>query len=126
MKQEEKQITSEEVEKEAQERYEKELKERPPFYLDALPLKPGEIVYSKLSEEERFQVLTRYLGDICVFTKSQLQIIADQYILIEFLCKKLGVDVKAEKAELTKQLKLQKEQELEKSKQDLINAAKNA
>lgn len=79
----------------------------------------GEVDFSKLSDGDKFQLLTRYLNDICSITKSMLQITADEYVLIELICKKLGIDVKAEKAELVKKYKAQMEENIQKSKEAL-------
>jgi hypothetical protein len=113
--------TIKDLEKEQEENYKKLLKEQPPIYIDELLLKPNEIVFSKLDEGERFQVLTRYLNDLCTFTKSILQITADQYILIELLCKKQGIDVKAEKQAIAKRIKEQMDTNIEKSKEQIKN-----
>ena len=85
----------------------------------------GEVDFSKLSDGDKFQVLTRYLNDICSITKSMLQITADQYVLIELICKKLGIDVKAEKQELVKKYKAQMEENIQKSKEALESLAEN-
>ena len=79
----------------------------------------GEVDFSKLSDGDKFQLLTRYLNDICSITKSMLQITADEYVLIELICKKLGIDVKAEKAELVKKYKSQLDENIRKSKEEL-------
>lgn len=81
--------------------------------------------FSKLSNGDKFQVLTRYLNDLCSMEKSMLQIVADQYILIEFMCKKMGIDVKAEKEELTKKIQEQFEQTERAAKQALAQAKVN-
>lgn len=85
----------------------------------------GEVDFSKLSDGDKFQLLTRYLNDICSITKSMLQITADQYVLIELICKKLGIDVKAEKQELVKKYKAQMEENIQKSKEALESLAEN-
>ena len=90
------------------EEYKKALEENPPKIIDKLDFGPGEIVFSKLDDGERFQVITRYLNDICSITKSMLQITADQYVIIEFLCKKLGIDVAKEKFKSNKKNNYQK------------------
>lgn len=85
----------------------------------------GEVDFSKLSEGDKFQLLTRYLNDICSITKSMLQITADQYVLIELICKKIGIDVKAEKQELVKKYKAQMEEDFRKSKEALESLSEN-
>ena len=85
----------------------------------------GEVDFSKLNDGDKFQLLTRYLNDICSITKSMLQITADQYVLIELVCKKLGIDVKAEKQELVKKYKAQMEENIQKSKQELERLSQN-
>lgn len=85
----------------------------------------GEVDFSKLSDGDKFQLLTRYLNDICSITKSMLQITADQYVLIELICKKMGIDVKAEKQELVKKYRAQMEENIQKSKEALESLADN-
>ena len=104
------------------EEYKKALEENQPKIIEKLDFGPGEIVFSKLDDGERFQVITRYLNDICSITKSMLQITADQYVIIEFLCKKLGVDVAKEKRELAEKIQKQQEEELSKVKEEIKKA----
>ena len=85
----------------------------------------GEVDFSKLNDGDKFQLLTRYLNDICSITKSMLQITADQYVLIELICKKLGIDVKKEKQELVKKYKAQMEENIQKSKKELERLSQN-
>ena len=85
----------------------------------------GEVDFSKLSDEDKFQLLTRYFNDICAITKSMLQITADQYVLIELICKKMGIDVKAEKQALVKKYKAQMEENIQKGKEALESFKKN-
>lgn len=80
--------------------------------------------FSQLSEGDKFQVLTRYLNDICAITKSNLQIMADLYVLMEFVCAKLGIDVKKLKAELARAVKKQQEENIKASKKELLKASK--
>ena len=104
------------------EEYKKALEENPPKIIEKLDFGPGEIVFSKLHYGERFQVITQYLNDICSITKSMLQITADQYVIIEFLCKKLGIDVAKEKRELAEKIQKQQEEELSKVKEEIKKA----
>lgn len=85
----------------------------------------GEVDFSKLSEGDKFQLLTRYFNDTCAITKSMLQIVADQYVLIELICKKMGIDVKAEKQALVKKYKAQMEENIRKGKEALESLNKN-
>ena len=62
--------------------------------VDQLERMNGEVDFSKLSDGDKFQLLTRYLNDICSITKSMLQITADQYVLIELICKKIRKVIK--------------------------------
>lgn len=77
--------------------------------------------FSQLPEGDKFQVLTRYLNDVCSINKSTLQIVADLYVLMEFICENMGIDVKAKKLELAKKIKAQMDKDLEKSKEQLQN-----
>lgn len=108
-----------EIEKANQEKYEEELKANPPKVINELPKKPGEIVFSELKEGDRFQVLTRYLSDIATMLRSLVQLQADEYVLTEFICEKLGIDVKKKKQELVKKLMGDMDKKIEDSKQEL-------
>ena len=77
--------------------------------------------FSQLPEGDKFQVLTRYLSDICSINKSTLQIVADLYVLMEFLCEEKGIDVQKKKMELAKKIKAQMDKNLEESKKQLKN-----
>lgn len=102
-----------------------EQKEKRVMVIEELERGDGEVDFSKLSDGDKFQLLTRYLNDICSITKSMLQIVADGYVLIEFMCKQMGIDVKAEKQKLTQKLKAQMEENIQKSKKQLENASKS-
>lgn len=116
---EEKQLTEQEL-------YEKELEQNPPKRLQKLDLRPGEFYFGDLSEDEKYQVFIRYFNDICSINKSTLQIVADLYVLLEFICENMGIDVKAKKMELARNIKAQMKENMEKSKEELKNAAKKA
>lgn len=100
-------------------------KEKNVVVVEELERFDNEVDFSKLSEGDKFQLVTRYFNDICSITKSVLQIVADQYVLVEFICKKLGIDVKAEKQELVKKYKAQMEENIKKGKEALQNIGKN-
>ena len=102
-----------------------ENEEKKVVIIEELERGEGEVDFSKLNDGDKFQLLTRYLNDICSITKSMLQITADQYVLIELVCKKLGIDVKAEKQELVKKYKAQMEENIQKSKQELERLSQN-
>ncbi len=106
--------------------YEKELKENPPKVIEHLDRRPGEVDFSKLDEEDYKQLLVRYLNDVCSINKSTLQILADLYVLVEFLCENSGIDVKAKKMELARKIKAQMEENIKKSKEQLVKAAQKA
>lgn len=91
--------------------------------IESLERGDGEVDFSKLPDGDKFQLLTRYLNELCSITKSLLQIMADEYVLTEFICKNLGIDVKHEKAELAKKIKAQMEENIQKSKEQLENLA---
>lgn len=82
--------------------------------------------FSRLPEGDKFQVLCRYLNDVCSINKSTLQIVADIYVLLEFVCEKMGIDVKKQKMELARKIKGQMEQNIEDSKEQIEKAAKQA
>ena len=77
--------------------------------------------FSQLPEGDKFQVLTRYLNDICSINKSTLQIVADLYVLMEFMCEKEGIDVRKKKLELAQKIKAQMDKDIKESKEQLEN-----
>ena len=102
-----------------------EAKEKNVVVIDKLERAEGEVDFSKLNDEDKFQLVCRYFNDLCSITKSLLQIQADQYVLVEFICKNLGIDVKKEKQELAKKIKAQMEENIQKSKEQLQEVAKD-
>lgn len=81
--------------------------------------------FSQLPEGDKFQLTCRYLNDLCSITKSTLQIIADLYVLMEFICEHEGIDVKAKKQELARKIQEKMDLDIENSKKELQKASKN-
>lgn len=104
---------------------EKEQKKQP-IVVEKLDKTPDKIDFSKLDEGDKFQLTTRYLNELCSISKSNLQITADLYILIEFICEKLGIDVKAKKLELAEKIRAQQEQQEKALKEQLEKIGKNS
>ena len=94
-----------------------------PIVLTELDKSVDKVDFSKLSEGDQFQVATRYLNDLCAITKSNLQITADLYVLLEFICEKLGIDVRKKKMELARRIKAQQEENIKAAKEELIKAS---
>jgi len=109
----------EEKELTEQELYEQELKQNPPKIITELERRPGEVDFSQLSDADFRQLMTRYFNDVCAINKSTLQIIADLYVVIEFIADKMGINVKAKKMEMARKYAKQIEENIEKSKQDI-------
>ena len=89
-----------------------------------LPKGEGEVYFGEMNDADKFQLITRYLNDLCSINKSTLQIVADLYVLMEFLCEKLGIDVRAKKMELAKKIKGQLDENIKKSKEQLEKSPK--
>lgn len=100
-------------------------KQETQIVLTELDKTTDKVDFSKLPEGDKFQVLCRYLNDVCSINKSTLQIIADMYVLLEFICEKEGIDVKKKKMELARQIKASMEQNIEESKKQLKKVAQN-
>lgn len=98
--------------------------QRKPIVVKELDKSTDKVDFSKLKKGDQFQVLTRYLNDVCAINKSTLQIVADMYVLMEFICAKMGIDVKKLKAEIAKSLKQQQDQNIKVAKEELEQAAK--
>ena len=99
-------------------------KEQKQIVLKELDKSTDKVDFSKLKKGDQFQVLTRYMNDLCAITKSNLQIIADLYVLLEFICAKMGIDVRKLKAEMAKSIKQQQDQNIKAAKEELEQAAK--
>jgi hypothetical protein len=99
----------------------KQLTENPPIEISELQINPGEVVFSKLSQGEQFQVTTRYLNDICTYLKNItfFEMKSNQYL--KWLCEQQGVDIKAKEKETTEKLKAQMDAQLQASKDKLQN-----
>ena len=100
-------------------------KQETQIVLTELDKTTDKVDFSKLPEGDKFQVLCRYLNDVCSINKSTLQIIADMYVLLEFICEKEGIDVRKKKMELARQIKANMEQNIEESKKQLKKVAQN-
>lgn len=96
-----------------------------PIVVEKLDKTPDKVDFSKLDEGDKFQLLVRYLNELCSINKSNLQITADLNILIKFICEKLGIDVKAKKIELTEKIRAQQEQQEKALKEQLEKIGKN-
>ena len=99
-------------------------KEENPIILTELDKTTDKVDFSQLPDGDKFQVLCRYLNDVCSINKSTLQIVADLYVLVEFICEEKGIDVKGKKQELAKRIKQQMELNIENSKKELKKASK--
>lgn len=113
----EKQLTEQEL-------YEKELAENPPKIITELPRRAGEIDFSQLSDADFRQVMVRYFNDLCSINKSTLQIIADLYVIMEFVAENMGIDVKAKKMELANRIREQMDKNIEDVKKQMKDSAK--
>ena len=93
--------------------------------MEKLDKTPDKVDFSKLDEGDKFQLTVRYLNELCSINKSNLQITADLYILIEFICEKLGIDVKAKKIELAEKIRAKQEEQEKALKEQLEKIGKN-
>ena len=98
-------------------------KQQTPIILTELDKTTDKVDFSQLPDGDKFQLLCRYMNDVCSINKSTLQILADVYVLLEFICEKEGINVKAKKMELAKKIKAQMEENIEKSKKELTKGA---
>lgn len=81
-------------------------------------LVPNEVDFKALKSGDKFQLLTRYLNDICTYLKNITTFEAETSLLLKFLCEKQGIDIEEEKRKITEktleELKLKEEQTKEK------------
>ena len=80
--------------------------------------------FSKLPQGDQFQVLTRYLNDMCSFARSTLQIAADTEVLLEFIAKKLGINIAEERQKLVAEMQKKMEEQEKLVKEAMAKAAK--
>ena len=103
----------------------KKEQEQNPIILTELDKSTDKVDFSQLNDGDKFQVLCRYLNDVCSINKSTLQIVADLYVLLEFICEHEGIDVKAKKQELARKIQEKMDLDIENSKKELQKASKN-
>lgn len=99
--------------------YEKELKENPPVEIEELPVRPGELLFHKMNEGDRFQLLTRYMNDLAVFSKNQMVLLTQCVSLLRYICEEMGIDVAKKEKETAAKMKKQIEDSIEESKKKL-------
>ena len=94
------------------------LEENPPIKMDKLPYAPGEVLFTELSDGDKFQLLARFLGDISVYNKNVVFLTAQCVSMLKWLCEANGIDVVAKEKENTKIMKenIEKEEKLVKEK----------
>ena len=77
-------------------------------------LVPNEVDFKVLKSGDKFQLLTRYLNDICTYLKNVATFEAETSLLLKFLCEKQGINIEEEKRKITEktleELKLKEEQ----------------
>ena len=82
--------------------YEKALQEKPPVEITELLAQPGEVIFKQLSDEDKFQLLTRYFNDNNTMQRSLVALISQMYLVIRAIAEKEGIDVKAYLREVEK------------------------
>lgn len=103
----------------------KAYEKNPPLVEDVLAWQPGELIVSELSENDKFQLLSRYLNNISVYLKNEVHLQLRIEKLLTFLLEAQGIDVQAKfKEDAEKQAKLI-EQRIEESKKAIKNSVKN-
>lgn len=107
------------TEKEA---YEKALEENPPVEITELLPHPGEVQFQKLSDEDKFQLVTRYWNDTNTMLRSMTAIISQQYLIIRALAETQGIDVKKYLKDIQEKAMLQEKQEI---KEEFDKLSKN-
>lgn len=103
--------------------YLKALEKNPPVKVKELPLRPNELVFSDMSDGDKFQLLIRYLNDVATFDKNQTILLAQLTTLVKYICEHLGIDVVAKEKESSRKIKDQIEQNIQDSKEKIIKEA---
>jgi len=95
-----------------------------PTVLEKLQWQPGECIISELDPKDQAQLLSRYLNDLCVYDKNNLHLLLRISKLLEFIARKIGVNVEAEFKDDARKLAELQEKQLEESKKALQNCKK--
>jgi len=105
--------------------FKKAYEKNPPIVEETLAWQPGELIVSELSENDKFQLLSRYLNNISVYLKNEIHLQLRIEKLLTFLLEAQGIDVQAKFREDAKKQAELLEQRIEESKKAVKESVKN-
>lgn len=105
--------------------FKKAYKENPPIVEETLAWQPGELIVGELSENDKYQLLSRYLNNISVYLKNEVHLQLRIEKLLTFLLEAQGVDVQAKFREDAKKQAELIESRIEESKKAIKESLKN-
>lgn len=105
--------------------FKKAYKENPPIVEETLAWQPGELIVGELSENDKYQLLSRYLNNISVYLKNEVHLQLRIEKLLTFLLEAQGVDVQAKFREDAKKQAELVEQRIEETKKAIKESVKN-
>lgn len=103
----------------------KAIMENPPIIEEKLGWQPGELIVGELSENDKFQLLSRYLNNISVYLKNEVHLQLRIEKLLTFLLEEQGIDVQAKFREDAKKQADLIEKRVEESKKAIKESLKN-
>lgn len=107
------------------EEFKKAYKENPPVIEDVLAWQPGELIVGELSENDKFQLISRYLNNISVYLKNEVHLQLRIEKLLTFLLEEKGIDVNAKFREDAQRQAELVEKRIEESKKAIKESVKN-
>lgn len=105
--------------------FKKAYKENPPVVEEKLAWQPGELIVGELSENDKYQLLSRYLNNISVYLKNEVHLQLRIEKLLTFLLEAQGVDVQAKFREDAKKQAELIESRIEETKKAIKESVKN-
>ena len=85
-----------------------------------------EMYVGGLSEEDKFQLLSRYFNNFAIYLQGILQLSAELYNIVKWIAEGQGIDIKAKQLEVARKTKEQMEEKIKQSKEEVIKASKKA
>ena len=105
--------------------FKKAYEKNPPVVEETLGWQPGELIVGELSENDKYQLLSRYLNNISVYLKNEVHLQLRIEKLLTFLLEAQGINVQEKFREDAKKQAELVEQRIEESKKAIKESVKN-
>ena len=105
--------------------FKKAYEKNPPVVEEKLAWQPGELIVGELSENDKYQLLSRYLNNISVYLKNEVHLQLRIEKLLTFLLEAQGINVQEKFREDAKKQAELVEQRIEESKKAIKESVKN-